>query len=489
MSRATSRREFLRRTGLLTSLLGVARAPFALNLMSLGEAAAQSAPTDYKALVCLFLTGGNDPFNTVLATDASSWRAYTTARASSLEVLALDPSKLLPISPVNARGRTFALNPRLARLQELFALKRLAIVPNVGPLCQPTTKEQYNTSDYPRPPKLFSHSDQQAVWQAFQPEGNLKGWGGRMGDLMLAANGSASNFTCVSATGNALWLVGNAARQYQLGATGAIRMGSDGGNQVYGSTQLASALERVVGGSRSSHVLEADVVAVSQRSMNSERILRGALPNPNVAPYGSAPFWMDPLLQYDNPLTYTKMYSPLAHQFQIIARMITASQALGVKRQVFFASLSSFDTHQNQLRDHANLLSQVSHALGYFDAVLGGLGMRNQVTTFTSSEFGRTLGTNGGGSDHGWGSHHFVMGGAVKGGDLYGRFPDYSLRSASGDDFLSPDLLGNGALLPALSVDQYAATLARWFGVSETDLELIFPNLSHFSVKDLGFMA
>lgn len=487
MSRSrTSRREFLRRASLL-SALGAAPAPFALNLLSLSEASAQSAPSDYKALVCLFLNGGNDSFNTVLATDEPSWSAYLAARTTTPEKISLERSQLLPLTPMNPQGRTFALHPKLNKLQELFALKRLAIVSNVGPLLMPTTKSQFASTQHPKPAKLFSHSDQASTWQAFQPEGNPKGWGGRMGDLLVGMNGGVSTFTCVSASGNSLWLSGRNVLQYQVGSAGPLRMGSDGGNRVYGSLEVTAALERIVGSSRGGNLLEADLTDVSRRSLEAEQILRTSLPPAQVPPYGSAPFYMDPLLQYDNPMTWAKAYNPLAHRFQVIARLITASQSLGLKRQVFFVDVASFDTHQNQNRDHSNLLAQVNHALGYFDTVLGGLGIRNQVTTFTASEFGRNLTSNGQGSDHGWGGHHFVMGGAVRGGDLYGRFPAYSLRS--GEDFISSDLLPSGALLPELSVDQYAATLARWFSVSETDQELIFPNLTQFSTRNLGFMA
>lgn len=510
-----SRRHFLRQATTLSALAGTG-APLALNLLAAGSAAAQAA-ADYKAVVCLFLFGGNDAYNMILPTDSASWAAYSTTRNQAPDSIALlapgtaavasaaagSPARLggvLPLTPLNAQGRSFALHPLMGSLQDLFnTQRRLAIVPNIGPLILPTTKAQYGQSSHPRPARLFSHNDQQNTWQALAPEGAVRGWGGRMGDV-LASQNTRSVFTSVSASGNAVWLAGQTVQQYQVGTGGAIRLGADSTGRVYGSADVAAALERVASRSRGSHVFEADLAAVGARSISAESALRTALKAASDPLFGTAPATgtynpgNDPKLQYDNPLTGTRTANNLAQQLQVVARMVEAglSGATGVRRQVFFVSMGGFDSHDLQNRNNADLMARLSQALGYFDATLGGLGARNNVTTFTASDFGRTFTSNGDGTDHGWGSHHFVMGGAVKGGDLYGRFPALALKNSNNNNFDgSADLLGNGALLPERSVDQLGATLARWFGLSDTQIADIFPNLANFnaSVRNLGFMG
>ena len=507
-----SRREFLRRAGLFSALTGSA-APLALNLAALGTAAAQTSG-DYKALVCLFLFGGNDAFNMVLPTDAASWSAYNATRNQAPDSIALLPAGTAPvltaeagsparlggvlgINPARPQGRSFALHPLMGALQPMFnSDRRLAIVPNVGPLIVPTTKAQIN--GVPLPARLYSHNDQQSTWQALGPEGATLGWGGRMGDLLASAN-SRTVFTTVSASGNAVFLSGNVIRQYQVGSNGAIRMGADGAGRVYGSTSVASALQRLASSARSGNLLEADMAAVGGRTITAETVLRTALRPASDPAFGTPTAGnynanADPKLRYDNPLTGATAFNNVAQQLQIVARMIDAgvSGATGVGRQVFFVSLGGFDTHDQQNRGHADLMARLAHALRYFDTTLGAIGAQQRVTTFTGSDFGRTFTSNGDGTDHGWGAHHFVMGGAVRGGDLYGSFPLLGLKNANNNNFdSSPDQLGNGALLPATSVDQLGATLGRWFGLSDAQLLDVFPNLANFNpgVRNLGFMT
>ncbi len=510
-----ARRLFLNQAGQLSVLAG-AGAPLALNLLASGSAAAQTA-TDYKALVCLFLFGGNDAYNMVLPTDAASWAAYTATRNQAPDPIALlspgtapdaaaavgSPARLggvLPITPINAQGRSFALHPMMGTLQTMFGPteRRLAIIPNIGPLVMPTTKAQYALATHPRPSRLFSHNDQQSTWQSLAPEGATRGWGGRMGD-MLAAMNTRTVFTAVSASGNAVWLNGQSVQQYQVSSSGPIRVGANTANQVYGSTAVADALNRVVGGARGSHVMYGDVATISQRSIDAEALLRNALRPASDAAFGTAPTAgaynaaTDPKLQYLNPLTGTLTANSLAQQLQAVARMIDAglSGVSGAKRQVFFVSIGGFDSHDLQNRSHAQLYSQVAQAMRYFDTALGALNARSNVTTFTASDFGRTFTSNGDGTDHGWGSHHFVMGGAVKGGDLYGTFPVLATKNTNNSNFDgSPDQLGNGALLPTTSVDQLGATLGTWFGLSSTQVADVFPNLANFALakRNLGFM-
>jgi len=511
-----SRRLFLRQASAMSALVGSAATPLALNLAALGSAAAQTQ-SDYRALVCLFFFGGNDSFNMVLPTDAASWSAYQTTRNQAPDPIALravgtlpdgtaavaSPARLggvLPISPINAQGRSFALHPLLASLQTMFGSdRRLAVLPNIGPLILPTTKAQYASATHPRPVRLFSHNDQQNTWQALGPEGTTVGWGGRMGD-MIAAQNARPAFTAISATGNAVWLAGDQVRQYQVNTSGAIPLGVDSAGRVFGSATVGASLQRLATSVRNGHPFDADLAAVARRAIDAEQVLRTALRAPSDPAFGTAPATgnyianNDPKLRYDNPLTGAQAPNALAQQMQIVARLIDAGLrgTSGTRRQVFFVSVGGFDTHDLQNRNQADLMARVAQALQYFDTTLGGLGARNNVTTFSASDFGRTFTSNGDGTDHGWGSHHFVMGGAVRGGDLYGRFPTLSVKNATNNNFDgSPDQLGNGSLLPATSVDQLGATLGRWMGLSDAQILDIFPNLANFdaSVRNLGFLG
>ena len=502
-----SRRLFMRQASALSLAAGVG-APLALNLLAAGSAAAQSAG-DYRAVVCLFMFGGNDAFNMVLPTDSATWAAYSAMRSS---IALLPPGTppnpsaslgsaarwggVLPITPINPQGRTYALHPLMTSLQSLFNTEqRLAVLANVGPLVAPTTKAQYNQPSHPRPLRLFSHNDQQVTWQTMMPEGATLGWGGRMAD-QLAGSNSAAVFTSISAAGNAVWLAGQQVRQYQVSGMGALRLGADGGNQVYGSTAVATALSSIVRNASSPHVLEADVAAISGRSIDAEATLRGALLPASDPAFGTPATSYnptnDPKLRYASPSSGTSEFSPLAQQLQVVARLIKAGMdgRTGVKRQVFFVSLGGFDTHSNQNQQHNELMARVAHGMHYFDTALGAINARNNVTTFTASDFGRTFTTNGDGTDHGWGAHHFVMGGAVRGGDLFGTFPTLVAKNSGSNDFDSPDQVRNGAMLPSTSVDQLGATIGRWFGLSDSQALTVFPNLANFDVaaRNLGFM-
>jgi uncharacterized protein (DUF1501 family) len=499
---SASRRHFLKQAASF-SVFG-AGAPMALNLAAMGQAAAQSA-TDYKALVCVFLAGGNDAYNTVLATDAASWSNYTAVRNQQPDSIALlkgvaaDKSKaagspawlggVLPISPTTSQsGRTFALHPCLTGVQSLFANKRLAIVPNVGPLVEPLTKADYANVTKRIPKKLFSHNDQANTWQAFGPEGNNLGWGGRMADLLATSNGNNSLFTAVSATGNSVWLSGRTTRQYQMNKSGVVHVGTEpslaGDKWIFSSSSVGKALDEIVGTVRSTHKMEADVASMAKRAQDAATMLAGAVPSAEAAPYGPS-----------SVLNITSVkgavgVNDLAKQLQTVARAITAGKALGLKRQVFFVNLFGFDTHDGQNAKHADAMQALNHGLAYFDATLTALGMANQVTTFTASDFGRSFTSNGDGTDHGWGAHHFVMGEAVTGGDIYGTFPVLGSKNRADNNFdASADQLLNGVLLPKLSVEQYGATLAKWFGLSDAVASDVFPNLLNFSAKtNLGFM-
>ena len=450
----SSRRAFLRRAGEL-SLAGVA-APWALNLAAMAEAAAQSAP-DYKALVCVFLYGANDHGNTLVPYDAATHAAYTNIRQSlatprsALAATALTPSVALP------GGRQMALAPELAPLKTLFDAGRMGVLLNVGTLIQPTTLAQYNARSVPLPPKLFSHNDQQSVWQSSLPEGSTSGWGGRIGDLFMAGNGNTT-FTCVNASGNAVYMSGRDAVQYQVSTSGSVALRGIQ-SPLFGSAACSDALRALSTASRP-HLMQAEHTRVMARAIDANVSLSAALAG---APTLSTPFAAD---------------NSLAQQLQMVARMISVRHALGAKRQVFFVSLGGFDLHDFLVAQHPGLLSNVGNALKSFHDATVELGVANQVTAFSASDFGRTLTSNGDGSDHGWGSHHFIVGGAVKGQRFHGQLPAFSVNG--------PDDVGQGRLLPTTSVDQLAATLAKWMGVSDTHLPLVVPNIGNYSVRDLG---
>lgn len=476
-----SRRAFLRRSAQL-ALSGTAL-PFALNLAAIGEAAAFDA-TDYKALVCVFFYGGNDYANTVVTYDDPSYNQYSTIRGGgagqsaggiALAKANLGATLLNPTAAL-AGGRQYALHPAMTGLANLFNSGRAAVQLNVGPLVVPLTKAQYSGSDrvnYPLPPKLFSHNDQQSIWQSSSPEGSTIGWGGNIGDLALAGNGN-SLFTCINVTGNAVFLSGDSALSYQVSTGGAVAINAVK-NNVYGSSAVKTALAGLVQQARS-HTLENEYNRVTARAVGAEAQISTGLASSTLA----TPFPTN---------------NSLADQLKMVARLIGARNGLGAKRQVFMVSIGGFDLHDNLISQHPGLLGRVSDAMTAFYNATVELGVANKVTAFTASDFGRTLASNGDGSDHGWGSHHFVVGGAVKGQAFYGTPPPVSVGStAAAQDQWH---VGQGRLLPSTSVDQYAATLATWFGVADGELSGILPNLRHFGVAaarpdyptNLGFMA
>lgn len=452
-----ARRAFLRRAA-LTGVAGAA-GPWALNLSLIADAAAATNPSDYKALVCIFLYGGNDFGNTLVPVDDAHYAMYSTIRSTlatpqaELQATALTPATALP------DGLRYALAPQLSPLKSLWDQGRLALQLNVGPLVVPTTVAQYNAKSVPLPPKLFSHNDQQSIWQSDLPEGASSGWGGRIGDLMLSNNGN-SVFSCVSITGNSVYLSGKQAVQYQLSTTGAVAINGIS-RSLYGSATAQSALRNLIT-AQSAHLFEGEYGTVTRRSIDAEAQVTSALaglPELNTS--------------FD-------ANNALANQLKMVARMIAARGSFGVSRQVFMVSIGGFDLHDNLTDNHPGLLSSVAGAMASFYNATVELGVADKVTAFTASDFGRTYSSNGDGSDHGWGSHHFVLGGAVNGQRYYGKAPAVAVNG--------PDDVGQGRLLPTTSVDQFGATLASWLGVSATDLPVVVPNIGNFTTKNLGFV-
>jgi uncharacterized protein (DUF1501 family) len=454
------------------SAMGVAT-PLAINLAAIGEAAAFET-SDYKALVCVFLYGGNDYANTVVPYDTANYGLYHQIRAGAggenqagiaLARSDLAATALTPVVPQTLTDNLqYALAPQLTGLKSLWDQGKIAVQLNVGPLIKPTTLAQYNSTNKvtnPLPPKLFSHNDQQSIWQSNGSEGSTIGWGGRLGDIALSSNSNTPNalLTCISASGNAVFVAGRDALQYQISPAGAIKI--RGINPAEMPVQMyREALNELITKS-SGHVFENEYAAVTRRSIQLEGTVNGALGGVNLT----------------TPFTDG---NPLAAQLKIVARLIGAGAALNMRRQVFFVSIGGFDNHNALMTDHPNLMTRVNQAMSQFYAATVELGLANKVTTFTASDFGRTLASNADGSDHGWGSHQFVMGGAVNGGRFYGTAPHVSLNT--------DDQVGQGRLLPSTGVDQFAATLARWFGCNTGELPGILPNVTNFTNTNLGFV-
>ena len=471
-----TRRQFLR-TASYASMAGISASPFLLGLNSMAAMAQSNASSDYKALVCVFLQGGNDGHGTVIATDPDSFAAFTQAR-SGAPGLAYPQSELLPITLKTPQtGRTFALNPSLPGLQNLFNAGRLAIMANTGTLIVPATKAQVEANSVPLPASLFSHFDQTAAWQAIASNGGSAehvGWGGSVADLIESMNmNSNSMFTCISTAGIALFLSGQTSFQLNCTSAGPIPI-SGLAQPLFGGSGGTNALNSILS-AEEANLFAKEYEVVIQRSIQAQATLASSM-----LPAGASGVPNPP--QYLDPMTNKLADNPLATSLQTVARIIGGRAGLGVTRQIFYVQLGSFDTHNNQAQLHANLLTQLGQAFEYFDAQMTSFGLGNQVTSFTASDFGRTLTSNSNGTDHGWGCHHFVLGGAVQGGDMYGQYPVIGADQAND--------VGAGRLIPTTSVDQYAGTLARWFGLSDSQIRQVLPNFANFgSSPYLGFMG
>jgi len=456
------RRTFLKRlatAGVATAGLGAWH-----DLQRIAAAAAltngpKAAGEDYRALVCIFLFGGNDANNMVIPTSAAEYLQYATGRTPAL---ALPSASLLPISVSNTPGRTFALHPAMTGFQGLFNAGKAAVVANVGPLRAPTTRAQYQARGVPIPPDLFSHSDQQAQWQSSISDGAPRsGWGGRLGDILKTANGTNSSSTLISVSGNNLFQVGTTISSFK------VSPGNTLGFDFYKGAAATDSTSKGVNellALPTASLFEGAWKDVIQRAIANQQILSSAL--------AAAP-----------PFTTVFPNTGLGAQMQMIARLVSVRQALGLKRQVFFASIGGFDTHgDEQLGRQAELLGEVSSAMTALYNASVELDCADLVTSFTASDFNRTFPSNGKGSDHAWGSHHLVAGGAVRGGRMVGSFPTL-VRGG-------PDDTGNqGLWIPSTSVDQYGASLARWFGAGTAEIATAFPNLARFPAADLGLLA
>lgn len=476
MNAHNSRRHFMRAAGGLAAAAGTAlprvSTPLATSLAGLAALAAQGSNAadlsgPYKAVVCLFMNGGNDSHNWVVPTDPTGYAEYAAVRRE----LAWPLSRLMPISSSGqAAGRSFGMPQELSPLRKWYEAGQAAIVANVGPLVRPITKAEYQAG-IGRPSKLFSHNDQASTWQSLSPEGARSGWGGRMGDILMSAN-AYPVFTAVSATGNAVFLSGTHVTQYQVDADGPVAVNGMADASIFAAANAPAALRRGLA-SVGTNPLQAEYTRVMQRSIAAGNVLQAALPGVAV------PAVPTTAITLGNGSVLTLDQDNLARQLRMVAQMIAAGQTLGMRRQVFMVSMGGFDSHADQMIDQPSQMARVAHSIDYFLTAMNTMGLLNNVALFTASDFGRTLLSNGSGCDHGWGSHHFVAGGAVNGRKICGTMPIAALGTS--------DDLGSGRLLPSTSVVQYAGTIGSWMGLSATELRTVLPNLGNFSNSQLGF--
>jgi uncharacterized protein (DUF1501 family) len=456
------------RRGFLTHScsLGIASATVSSTLLQLGlsrTAAAQSAP-GYRALVCILLAGGNDSYNMLVPADDDQFAEYRSIRAD----LALDQNSLLVLPGTTGNGRSYGLHPGMSELRSLFTSGDAAMIANVGTLLEAFDAQAVQNGTAKLPLGLYSHADQINQWQTAVPDGRIaQGWGGRIADLMQDVNVQNGVSMNISLSGSNVFQSGNQAGEYSIDATGD---GAPGLNAYDDGTDFGALKKRMVD----------DLLAVQQQHIlrrEYSRRLRGAIDAQAV--------FVDAL--QTSPTLNTPFSSGYFSQsLRQIARVIGARDALGVSRQTFFVTVGGWDHHDDVLDNQANMLPAISAGLQEFRDALVELGVFDEVTTFTSSDFGRTLTSNGKGSDHGWGGHHIVMGGAVNGGNIYG---DYPILSPS-----NPLDVGRGVYAPTTSVDEYFAELANWFGVPASELDQVLPNVRSFyspesTAQPIGFLS
>jgi uncharacterized protein (DUF1501 family) len=491
-----TRREFLRKAA--CAAVGTAAMTSAIrDLRYMNAAVAQSNISDYKALVCIFLAGGNDSNNMIMPTATSEYLNYSTIRTP---VLAIPQNNLLSLKQsdgvtdyMDPDGHTFGLHPACPELQQLFKDGKLALLMNAGTLVMPITRAQYQSGGS-RPPQLFSHADQVTQWQTSVPDQPaLTGWGGRCADLLNSVNPNAGISLSVSLAGANTFEVGNIVSQYAVSTSGAIALNGVSGSRL-------AALTNILG------LPYTNMQAQAYASVAAHSINTGALLNNAIAKSSAAGFFTNgfptKITTPNNGSTFT---STLSAQLKMVARLIEAgsrTDGFGMKRQIFFCQVGGYDLHTGQtnfsngnpgnviIGAHANLLAELSQSLMVFQLAMEQLGLQDSVTAFTSSDFGRTFPSNGQGSDHGWGSHHLIVGGSGAGGDpakrsvlggkTYGKFPTLTVGG--------PDDTSTGRWIPTTAIDQYFATIATWFGVDNTNLGTVFPNISRFASPNLGFM-
>jgi len=499
-----SRRQFIRQAA--CAAVGTAAMTAAIrDLRFMNAAVAQSNINDYKALVCIFLSGGNDSNNLIVPTITSEYNNYATIRTP---VLAVPQSSLLPISPLNSDGHSYGLHPCCGDvtghngIADLFNTGKVAILFNTGTLAYPLTKAQYTSTPSKRPPQLFSHADQVTQWQTSIPDQPpLTGWGGRCADLLYPSYQGGQVSLSISLAGANTFEVGNQVSQYSVSTSGAILL------QGVSAGRL-TALNNILGLGYSNMQAQA-YAGIGSHAINTGSLLNNSITN--TLDTGTPPpwTWSTPFpdqsnnFKVTNPINNAKFNSSLGAQLKMIARLIEAGSrsvaqgGFGMRRQIFFCSVGGYDLHSGQTDvpgggsvltgSHSNLFAELSQCMWAFQAAMTQIGnahgdanFAQRVTSFTCSDFGRTFPSNGQGSDHGWGNHHLIMGGAVNGQRTYGSFPTLTVGG--------PDDTSTGRWIPTLACDQYFATLASWFGVDSSNIGSVFPNIGRFSSSNLGFV-
>jgi len=451
-----NRREFLATTSAAAATAAIGSYPG----VAFSQVVGTTAPfPDYKALVCVFLHGGNDSFNMLIPRSNAEYSVYAASRQN----MAVAQQDLLAINPVTADGTDYGLHPSMSGLQGLFESGRAAIICNIGPLIQPTTKADIFNGSAKLPPQLFSHNDQQDQWNSLRGATVSKtGWAGRVADLIRTNVTDQQMATNISLSGNSLLQSAEETVAYVIGSNGPLEFSSFSNsgdpNDIFYQQRLA--FERVINANYDT-IYERGFAEVQRRAVATADLVNGAL---NDAPALNTAF----------PLT------PLGNQLRTVARLISVRDTFAMQRQVFFVGIGGFDSHDDQVMNQPALLGGVSEAMTAFYNATVELGIADSVTSFTQSDFGRTLTSNGDGTDHAWGGNQLIIGDAVFGRDIYGTFPSLELDGA--------DDVGGGRLIPTTSADQYAATLANWFGIPDQDLDIVAPSIDNFALRDLGFM-
>ena len=506
-----SRRDFVRQA--LCAAIGTAGLSNAirdLRLMNVAVGQTASSITDYKALICVFLQGGNDSNNLFVPTIPAEYANYAAIRTPVLALPETDgsPSTILALNNLTQDGHTYGIHPACPELQSLFNNGKMAAVFNVGTLVYPVTQAQYYAKSVALPPQLFSHADQAVQWQTSIPDQlPTTGWGGRCADLLDTYNphnsGTAALSMCVSLAGANTFEVGGTVQQFSVSSTGVVSLNTALGPTSARAGQQQAFLDLLGIDAQQQNLLTQNYSLAMEHALATGAGLSTALSSSQMASY-----WTAFPKTVTAPNGGTAFTSSLLAQMKMVSQIIeagyrsTAQEGLGMKRQIFFVQVGGYDLHTGQTGNsgqttvnnakvisgaQANLFAELSQSLNALQNATTAIGTQygdsqfnQRVTAFTSSDFGRTLACNSQGSDHGWGSHHIVVGGAVKGQRTYGNFPALVIGG--------PDDTSTGRWIPTTAVDQFAATMANWFGVDSSNINTVFPNLDRFSTPDLGFM-